>query len=164
MIAHVQREDQRALTRGIARVAGLQAVLDHALGSTPAPPCAEFGTGNIILGGDGSDIILGRGGDDVIDGDASLNVRISVRQNVDGTGPEIASFDSMAPMIPLMPAGTYNPGQLVAVREIMPGTANAPGRADNFDTAVFQGNLADYTHCHQQQRHAARLPPTTSSP
>ena len=60
----------------------------------------------------------GRGGDDLIDGDKWLNVRISVRANVDGTGPEIASFDSMTPMIPLMLDGTYNPGQLVAVREI----------------------------------------------
>ena len=39
----------------------------------------SFGAGNIILGGDGSDIIEGRGGDDLIDGDAWLNVRISVR-------------------------------------------------------------------------------------
>ena len=29
----------------------------------------SFGAGNIILGGDGSDIIEGRGGDDLIDGD-----------------------------------------------------------------------------------------------
>ena len=52
-------------------------------------------TGNIILGGDGSDLIEGRGGDDLIDGDKWLNVRISVRANADGTGPEIASYDSM---------------------------------------------------------------------
>ena len=39
----------------------------------------SFGAGNIILGGDGSDILEGRGGDDLIDGDAWLNVRISVR-------------------------------------------------------------------------------------
>ena len=35
--------------------------------SAPATP---FGSGNIILGGDGSDIIEGRGGDDLIDGDS----------------------------------------------------------------------------------------------
>ena len=75
--------------------------------------------GNIILGGDGSDIIEGRGGDDLIDGDTWLNVRISVRANADGTGAEIASFDSMAPMVPLMLDGTYNPGQLKIVREIL---------------------------------------------
>ncbi len=124
---------------GIARVAGLQAVLDHALGG----PVTGFGTGNIILGGDGSDIILGRGGDDVIDGDASLNVRVSVRANADGTGPEIASFDSLAPLIPLMESGLYNPGQLVAVREIIPGTHISSGTG--FDTAVFTGVRADYS-------------------
>ncbi|WP_223543100.1 peroxidase family protein, partial [Pseudomonas sp. GL-B-12] len=102
----------------------------------------QFGAGNIILGGDGSDIIEGRGGSDLIDGDSWLNVRISVRQNVDGTGPEIASFDSMTPMIPLMLNGTYNPGQLVAVREILPGTS-AGGAA--FDTVNFLGPLANYT-------------------
>ena len=52
----------------------------------------SFGSGNIILGGDGSDIIEGRGGNDLIDGDKWLNVRISVRENLDGTGAEIASL------------------------------------------------------------------------
>ena len=125
-----------ALTN-VALISGLQALLGA--GAT------GFATGNIILGGDGSDIIEGRGGDDLIDGDKWLNVRISVRANADGTGAEIASFNSMADMIPQMLNGTYNPGQLVAVREIKDGTPNAPGRADNFDTAVFSGNRADYT-------------------
>src|SRR4029453_14488102 len=58
--------------------------------------------------------------------------------NAAGSGPEIASFDSMEPMIPLMLNGTYNPGQLVAVREIMPGHGG-------FDTAVYRGNRVDYT-------------------
>ncbi|MCP2020160.1 UNVERIFIED_ORG: Ca2+-binding RTX toxin-like protein [Pseudomonas reinekei] len=98
----------------------------------------QFGAGNIILGGDGSDIIEGRGGSDLIDGDKWLNVRISVHQNLDGTGPEIASFDSMTQMIPLMLNGTYNPGQLVAVREILPGVGG-------FDTVNFMGPLANYT-------------------
>ena len=96
-----------------------------------------FATGNIILGGSGSDIIEGRGGDDLIDGDRWLNVRISVRQNADGTGPEIASFDSMTEMFSLMLDGVYNPGQLVAVREILSGDAS-------FDTAVFSGPSGNY--------------------
>src|SRR5262249_9415100 len=99
---------------------------------------ASFGSGKISLGGDGSDIIEGRGGDDLIDGDKWLNVRISVRQNADGTGPEIASFDGMKPLIPFMLNRTYNPGQLVAVREILPGQGG-------FDTANFQGPRANYT-------------------
>ncbi|WP_160108763.1 peroxidase family protein [Pseudomonas izuensis] len=94
--------------------------------------------GNIILGGSGSDLIEGRGGDDIIDGDKWLNVRISVRANADGTGPEIASFDSMEPMVPFMLNGTYNPGQLVIVREILTGE-------DKYDTALFSGNASEYS-------------------
>ncbi|SPO61924.1 Heme peroxidase (fragment) [Pseudomonas inefficax] len=65
-------------------------------------------------------------------------MRISVRANSDGTGPEIASYDSMEPMVPLMLNGTYNPGQLVIVREILNGT-------DSYDTAVFSGVATDYS-------------------
>jgi Ca2+-binding RTX toxin-like protein len=97
-----------------------------------------FDGGNIILGGSGSDLIEGRGGDDIIDGDKWLNVRISVRANIDGTGAEIATFDSMEPLVPFMLNGTYNPGQLVIVREILSGT-------DNFDTAVYSGNSSEYS-------------------
>src|SRR5262245_20591138 len=113
--------------------------------SPAAGPDGIFGTaddkfdgGNIILGGDGSDILEGRGGDDLLDGDKWLNARISVRQNLDGTGPEIASFDSMKPLQALMVNGTYNPGQLVIVRELMPGHAG-------FDTAYFRDVAADYS-------------------
>ena len=63
-------------------------------------------------------------------------------QNLDGTGDEIATFDSMEPLVPLMVSGFYNPGQLQIVREILPGDALA---ADNFDTVFFTGPLADYT-------------------
>ena len=97
----------------IALIDGLQEFLGAGVTS--------FDAGNIILGGNGSDIIEGRGGNDLIDGDRWLNVRISVRANPDGTGPEIASYDSMIPLIPLMMDGTYNPGQLQIVREILPG-------------------------------------------
>ena len=106
-------------------------------------PTTGFATGNIILGGDGSDLIEGRGGDDLIDGDKWINVRIAVYDpaDVNHTGPEIATFDSMVDMIPFMLDGTYNPGQLKAVREIMPGTSTG-GAA--FDTAIFSGLEAEY--------------------
>jgi Ca2+-binding RTX toxin-like protein len=135
-----------ALTN-LTLINGLQALLTEAGISTalPAPP-AGFVPGNIILGGAGSDIVEGRGGDDLIDGDKWLNVRISVRAGIDpstglATGPEIASFDSMEDMIPQMLDGTYNPGQLMIVREILSIDPNSP---DNFDTAVFSGNLSEY--------------------
>ena len=100
----------------------------------------SFGAGNIILGGDGSDIIEGRGGDDLIDGDRWLNVRISVRANPDGTGAEIDSVDSMTELVARVFSGEINPGQLVAVREILPGDGSF-----NFDTAMFSDVLANYT-------------------
>ena len=55
-----------------------------------------WGAGDILLGGAGSDLIEGRGADDLIDGDRYLNVRLSVRTNADGTGPELgwASVDA----------------------------------------------------------------------
>ena len=78
----------------VALINGLQELLGAGV--------TGFATGNIILGGDGSDIIEGRGGDDLIDGDKWLNVRISVRAKPDGPAPEIASIDSMRTMVPLM--------------------------------------------------------------
>ena len=116
---------------GIARIAGMQALLGAGVTS--------FSSGNIILGGDGSDIIEGRRGDDLIDGDRWLNARISVRANADGTGAEIRSVDSMRDLIPDMLSGAINPGQLQIVREIL----TAPG--PDFDTARYCGIRANYT-------------------
>src|SRR5262245_26045144 len=130
VIANITAQGSVLNAEGIARIAGLQDFLGAGVTS--------FGAGNIILGGDGSDIITGNGGDDLIDGDKWLNVRISVRANADGTGAEIASFDSAKDLTPFMRDGIFNPGQLVAVREIMPGVGG-------FDTAQYNGNLGDYS-------------------
>ena len=45
----------------------------------------------------------------------------------------------MVPLVPLMLNGTYNPGQLVIQREILPSSGF------NFDTAWFSGPRANYT-------------------
>src|SRR5262245_23287017 len=119
-----------SILTNISLISGLQEFLGAGV--------TAFGSGNIILGGDGSDLIEGNGGDDLIDGDKWLNVRISVHANADGTGAEIASFDSLDPLVPLMLNRTYNPGQLVATREILPGLGG-------FDTANYAGPLANYT-------------------
>jgi Ca2+-binding RTX toxin-like protein len=126
---------QGSVLTNIALIDGLQELLDTAFGG----PVTSFDGGNIILGGDGGDILEGRGGNDLIDGDRWLNVRISVRANPDGTGAEVASFDSMVPLVQFMMDGTYNPGQLRVVREIL--TADGP----DFDTAAFSDVLANYT-------------------
>jgi Ca2+-binding RTX toxin-like protein len=102
------------------------------------PHISQFGSGNIILGGEGSDIIMGQGGDDLIDGDAWLNVRISVRSLADHN-VELTSVDSMVDLIPAMMAGLYNPGQLQIVRELKYSPT------PDFDTAQFDGPLANYS-------------------
>ena len=55
-----------SVLENIALIDGLQGLLD---GLLRWQPVTSFGAGNIILGGDGSDLIEGRGGDDLIDGD-----------------------------------------------------------------------------------------------
>ncbi len=117
----------------IAMVAGLQAVLGTGV--------TAYSAGDILLGGDGSDVIMGKGGDDIIDGDKWLNVRISVRQNADGTGPEIATHNSMTTLAAAMFAGTINPGQLVIVREIL-STGDAIA---DIDTAAFVDVSTNFT-------------------
>ena len=116
----------------LALINGLAAVLGTGVTS--------YSAGDIILGGDGSDRITGRAGDDIIDGDKWLNVRNSVRQNLDATGPEIDSHNSMTTLAAAMFAGTYNPGQLVIVREIL---ATGDAVVDT-DTAVFAGAASEY--------------------
>ncbi|KQZ71667.1 hypothetical protein ASE06_19915 [Sphingopyxis sp. Root214] len=119
---------------GIARIAGLQAVVGAGVTS--------YNAGDIILGGDGSDLIRGNAGDDIIDGDKWLNVRISVRQNIGpdgGTGAEIATANSMTELVTRMFNRTFNPGQLVIVREILTDTT-----AGDTDIAVFSDLRANY--------------------
>ena len=117
--------------QGIEMIDGLQEVVGAGVTS--------FDAGDIILGGAGSDIITGLAGDDIIDGDKWLNVRISVRQNNDGTGPEIGSANSMRELTAQVFAGQINPGQLVIVREIL--TAEEFGEVD---IAVFSDDFENY--------------------
>ena len=123
---------------GITRITGLQDFLNAMTPGTAA--VTSFDAGNIILGGAGSDIIIGGGGNDLIDGDLALSVYISVRANIDGTGAELRTALDLQELAPLMLAGTYNPGQLVIVRQVL--DADAGG---SFDTARFSGVRANYT-------------------
>ena len=123
-----------------------------------------WGEGNILLGGEGSDQLEGRGANDILDGDRYLNVRLSVHANPDGTGVEIGStnlmenkavtgnFGSGTTNMTLQQAvfaGLVDPGQIVAVREILTPAVAAPdcGAATplNCDTALFSGPEVNYT-------------------
>ena len=93
-----------------------------------------WGEGNILLGGAGSDTLEGRGADDIIDGDRYLNVRLSVRTNPADPATEIGSTDLMEHVAltgtfgagtsgmtlqQAVFAGLVDPGNIVAVREIL---------------------------------------------
>ena len=127
-----------------------------------------WGEGNILLGGAGSDTIEGRGADDIIDGDRYLSVRLSVRTDAANPATEIGTTDllehaavvggSFGPGTTGMTlqqavfAGLVDPGNIVAVREILTPTAPVAdcGSAApaNCDTALFSGSLDGYTIVH----------------
>ena len=108
----------------LAKIAGL----DQVLGAD----VTQFGGGNILLGGLGSDLIQGRGGDDVIDGDAWLNVKLDVNGQ---------SYTSLTQLQSAIFAGTVSPRDITIVREVI----NAAEPASGLDTAVYSGNFLEYT-------------------
>ena len=113
--------------------------------STPGQ--ADTFTGEILLGGDGSDVLKGGWGDEVIDGDAWLNVQIGVygEADVNHTGPILERFNSMTEFQDRVFSGEINPGQLGIIREIRTTLLDGSPIGRDFDTAVFSGDLADYT-------------------
>ena len=130
---------------GIALIAGLQELLGQGVTS--------FSAGDIILGGDGSDVMTGLAGDDIIDGDKWLDVQIGVfaPEDVNHTGTPLALHKSMTTLANAMFNGTINPGQLSIVRTIRDSTAqealgqttDSDGVVD-IDVAVFSGARAEY--------------------
>ena len=111
---------------GIARIEGLAALV--------AP---GFNGGNILLGGEGSDLIEGRGGDDVIHGDWWLNVRLRApNPAVPGTSQLV---DGLGALRADVFAGRINPGDITIHRNLEPSAAGS-----FVDTVVFSGPRADY--------------------
>jgi Ca2+-binding RTX toxin-like protein len=150
---------------GVDRISGLAAILPQPLTGDPAPVIAAsasgycpisgpiWGEGDILIGGAGSDTITGRGADDVIDGDRYLHTRISVRTNPADPASEIGTTDLMEHAYKAgstrtlqqdVFAGLVDPGNLVAVREILTPIVPEPGLPGNIDTAVFSGPIAGY--------------------
>jgi Ca2+-binding RTX toxin-like protein len=163
---------------GLNRIAGLDALVPPLAAGTATPTASVianavtnycmltgdfvWGEGNILLGGAGSDQLEGRGANDILDGDRYLNVRLSVRSP---TGVEIGSTDLME-NVAVIPgsfgpgtagmtlqqavfAGLVDPGNIVAVREILTPpalTADCGAAAPlNCDTALFSGPQANYS-------------------
>ncbi|MDZ7872597.1 MAG: peroxidase family protein [Rhizobium sp.] len=153
---------------GIDRIAGLRELLGNlvqtstTVGEAAREAEIAFDDGNILLGGGGSDLIEGRGGDDVIDGDAWLNVRISISPTPDGpiytadslAGPVYLQSQLVNGEIPantapalggkalsdLLLARTITPGQMEIVREIVNG-----GKTGDVDVAVYSDVRENYS-------------------
>ena len=153
---------------GVARIAGLNALVPAAIRTIPSGPIVAasatnhcpltglvWGEGNILLGGAGSDTLEGRGANDILDGDRYLSVRLSVRTNEIDPLTEIGSTDLLEhaavsgtfgaatggmTLQQAVFAGLVDPGNIVAVREIL-----NPGAGTNVDTALFSGPRSNYT-------------------
>ncbi|WP_138933513.1 peroxidase family protein [Roseovarius arcticus] len=151
--------DENALTNdgldqeGIDRIDGLSDLVSIVNGE-------EFWeSGNIIIGGGGSDVITGNGGDDIIDGDRWLNVRIRITDQPyaeNSAANEIASVDTLRhifttadgvdpnwvgkSLFELLVSRTIVPGQMNIVREILDG-----GQSNDIDVAVFNDDQDQYT-------------------
>ena len=154
---------------GVDRIDGLRELFGDWVAAAPSGVDLEtvvaFDSGNILLGGGGSDIIEGRGGNDLIDGDAWLNVRIRIEHEgviysaekmyekvylesdvVDGViVPGAVRQFGGASLHTLMLNGTLNPGQLSIVREVV--------RSDDVgenDVAQYWDVFENYTITHNE--------------
>jgi VCBS repeat-containing protein len=96
----------------------------------------RFSTGEILIGGGGSDLIEGRAGDDLIEGDSVLDVKIQVTPT-EGS-PYLVS--RLAAIQQQLFSREILPSQLSIWREIKNNSSAA-----DVDVVQFSGNRADYT-------------------
>ncbi|NNG24693.1 peroxidase family protein [Telluria aromaticivorans] len=132
--------DSKLLQKHVPLIAGFQQLLGvAAVADGEAVVFNPVNGADILIGGNGNDRFIGKAGDDLIDGDAWLNVRVSVRdrQNPDN---EIRSVESINELKTDMLNGTINPGQLRIIREII---TDASAKSDT-DTAVYSDLYANY--------------------
>ncbi len=134
-----------SILTNFALINGLQALVAPARNPALSPDFnANSFSGEILLGGDGSDVLKGGGGNEIIDGDAWLNVQIGVYDNLAHTTLQ-ERFNSMLDLQDRVFSGEINPGRLGIVREIRTTLLDGTPIGRDFDTAVYSGNLADYT-------------------
>ena len=132
--------DSKLLQKHVPLIAGLQQLLGVAALADPEAVVFDPSNGaDILIGGSGSDRFIGKAGNDLIDGDAWLNVRVSVRDRIN---PEIElrSVDSIDALKSEMLNGTLNPSQLRIIREIVVD----PGAKSDTDTAVYADLYENY--------------------
>ncbi|WP_183097160.1 peroxidase family protein [Mesorhizobium sp. YM1C-6-2] len=163
---------------GVNRIDGLRELLGLAEYTNTDPNVdlekeVAWTAGNLLIGGDGSDLIEGRGGDDFIHGDAWLNVRIRI-VGVDGAGNalennaanEIATVDTLKHVFQATDVdsdGTPIPAAWVgkSLSELLLGRVIKPSQmhiqreikydedpSNDTDTAIFAGNRDWYEITH----------------
>lgn len=121
----------------IAKIDGLQQLLGAGVNGWTA--------GNVLIGGRGSDTLEGRSGNDLIDGDAWLEVWMSVPASAGVLGTLDATTGrtlvrSMAEVQQAVLNGRLALTDISIVRRINPGA-----HAGEIDAAVFTGNRNEYT-------------------
>jgi Ca2+-binding RTX toxin-like protein len=135
---------------GIARISGLSELLCFGSPTLPGCPLAatSFTGGNIILGGEGSDLIEGRAGDDRIDGDKWLNAQLRAPDPATADPFDTKLVDNMTQLRADVLAGRINPGDIDIVRSIVTPLVGAPDcgtlTPTNCDTALFSDAFANY--------------------
>jgi Ca2+-binding RTX toxin-like protein len=131
--------DSMLLQKNVGLINGFQELLGKPAVLDPNAIVFDPSTGgDILIGGLGNDTFIGKAGNDLIDGDAWLNVRVSVRDK-DNHNLEIRSVDTIDAIKADMLSRAINPGQLVIVREIITTLAG-----DFIDTAVYSDVRASY--------------------
>ena len=110
--------------------------LDALLAGVDEAGAIRFSTGEILIGGGGSDLIEGRAGDDLIEGDSVLEVGIQVTPT---TGSAYL-VSRLAEIQQQLFSRDILPSQL----SIWRGIKNSSSASD-VDVVQFSGNRADYT-------------------
>ncbi len=133
------------LASEVGKILNLEALVNKGGNNT-----SEWLNGNILLGGNGSDRLTGHMGDDRIDGDAYLEVGLSIpKASVTGSTsgfyadperPDNWMTQDISLLQPLVASGALLTADIIQVKVIRSGDG-----ATGIDTAVFAGPQANYT-------------------
>jgi Ca2+-binding RTX toxin-like protein len=136
------------LASEVDKITNLRALVNKGGNTT-----SEWLLGNILLGGNGSDRLTGNLGDDRIDGDAYLEVGLSIpKDKATGLSLSVAGVyqdpdnanrwitQDISLLQPLVASGELLTADIIQVKTIRPGDG-----ASGVDTAVFAGPQANYT-------------------
>lgn len=117
------------------------------LGTIDEAGADRFSSGNILLGGAGSDVLEGRGGDDLLDGDRWLDVQIKVNPSASNGLTAPLLVNGMGEIQERLFSGLFKVADLEIVRSLKSDGAipvTPTGLGKDIDVAQFSGERADY--------------------